>query len=88
MGGQGQHLSLTAIWSCPEPAHKPLPSLLSVNEGCAPCGPVVTGGGGAVIAISFVLGYSYLGLPCPQSNQKQIRQLQTHTADKAAEAKT
>lgn len=41
-----------------------------------------------VIAISFVLGYSYLGLSCPQSNQEQVKQLQTHTSDKAAEAKT
>lgn len=46
--------------------------------------PVVTG----VIAISFVLGYAYLKRPCPQSNQERIQRLQTHTADKTAEAKT
>lgn len=32
-----------------------------------------------VIAISFVLGYSYLESPCPQSDHEQTeQQLQTH----------
>lgn len=66
---------LTTIGSCTEPEHKPLSHLLSVNGGYPFCGD-------RVIAIS------YAGLSCPQSNQEQVKQLQTHTADKAAEAVT
>lgn len=80
VGRQGQHPLLITIGSCREPEHKPLPDS-SLNGGCPSRGD-------RVISISFVLGYSSAGLSCPQSSQEQVKQMQTHTAGKATEAKT